>query len=42
VSNTISVTTGNSDVIAKYNLHQICAEESNWWNNNQDKIYENI
>jgi hypothetical protein len=39
VSNTISITSGNSEVINKYNLPQIISDETNWWNNNQDKIH---
>jgi hypothetical protein len=39
VSNTISITSGNSEVINKYNLPQIISDETNWWINNQDKIY---
>jgi hypothetical protein len=42
VSQTISVTTSNPEVINKYNLNQIYAEENYWWTTNQDKIYEDI
>lgn len=42
VSNTVSITSGNSEVIHRYNLNQLYAEETNWWNNNQSVIYENI